>query len=91
MAMRAVSVTAAANHATAARLAGWSIREAAGTPAAATVRLRKAAVGGDIVAVIRLAASGAETVVFSDDFLSCEGGCFVEVVAGTVEGVLYAR
>lgn len=89
--MRAVPVTADANHVSASRLAGWSFRESAGTPAAATVRLRKAAVDGDIVAVIELAANGAATAVFADDEVSCEGGCYVEAVSGTVEGVLYAR
>ncbi len=89
--IQSVTITGGANHANVSRLTGWSIRESAGTPAAAAVNLRKAAVGGQIVATIELAANGSTTQVVNDGWIACEGGCYVEVVSGTVEGVLYYR
>lgn len=78
------------------RLAGWSIREAAGTAAAATVRIRhadgSAGATGQIVAEVELAADGSESFTYGDaTHLPADNndGFYVEVVNGTVEGVLF--
>lgn len=81
------TVTANANHADVERLVGWSFHENAGSPAAATVRLRNNAVGGQVVAVIELAANESTTVSLCHPLQVT--GTYVEVVAGSVAGVLY--
>jgi hypothetical protein len=71
------------------QLAGWSIREAAGTPAAALVRLRDGTVSGQILAEIALAASGEDTKTNVE--VNYAPDAFVKVVSGTVEGVVYTH
>ncbi|MFC8717782.1 hypothetical protein [Kitasatospora sp. NPDC057198] len=70
------------------RVVGWSVRETAG--AAAVVRLwdgRDA--GGQLLAAISLAASGAQTIMPTGGGINVSDALFVEVVSGAVEGVLY--
>lgn len=88
--MRTQSITANSNHSAVERLMGYSIRENAATPAPATVRLRRASATGDILAVLELAANESATLVFNE-FMYSEGGVYVEVVAGTIEGVLFYK
>lgn len=83
----AYTVTANANHPDVERLVGWSFREAAASPAAATVLLRNDALAGQVIAYIELPANGSETVTL--DHPMQVAGVYVEVVAGTVEGVLF--
>jgi hypothetical protein len=87
-----VDITSNAAHASVDLLGGWSVREAAVVGAQATVRFRRGAVGGQVLAVLELAANAAETVVLATP-IDGDGtnGVYVEVVAGTVEGVLYHR
>lgn len=83
----AVEVTGDSNHSGVQHLAGWSFRETAAS--AAEVRLRNGAVGGDILAVFNLPADGSvESTPLAP--IRAPSGVFVEVVGGTVEGVLYA-
>lgn len=86
----AVTITADTNHATVRNWNGFSIREAAGTPAQATVRFRDGAVGGDILGVLELAGDESASMTLTDD-LKAPSGIYVEVVSGTIEGVLYRR
>lgn len=81
------TVTSNANHADVERLTGWSFRESDASPAVATVRLRNNAVGGQVIAYIELPANGSQTVSLKHPVQVA--GVYVEVVAGTVEGVLY--
>ncbi len=81
-------ITPNANHADVTALKGFSIKEAAGTPAAATVTLRKATISGDILAEIELAADSSPMISFGDS-LASPGGVYVQVVTGTISGVLW--
>lgn len=84
------AITANSNHSAVTKLGGFTIRESAAIAAVATVRLRKAAVGGIILEVIELAANGSLTVSYGrGNYKEASGGTYVEVVAGTVEGSLF--
>lgn len=85
-----VDITPDSNHDNVTSFYGWSIRESAGTPAVATVNFRHGAVGGQILAVLELAASESATVAFGS-FTPTPDGVYVEEVAGTVSGVIYAQ
>lgn len=87
-AARAQSISSNANHANVQRLVGWSIKEAAGSPSVATVTLRNGAVGAQILFEIELAADEATNIVFPRS-IRTEDGVYVEVVTGTVSGVLF--
>ncbi len=68
---------------------GFSIREAAGSAADAAVNFRKVNGSGQIIGVLELAANESATLVLSKRKINAEGGVFVEVISGTVVGVLY--
>ena len=88
--MIAVDITGDSNHTQVTRFAGFSVRESAGSPAAAAVNFRDSAVGGQILAVLELGAD--ESASFNlDDVLPVDTGVYVEVVSGTISGVLYGR
>lgn len=70
-------------------LYGWSIRENAGTPAAAEALLRSGSAVGPIVGVIDLAANGSTTVWFGPQGLRVPDGIFVDAIAGSLEGAIY--
>jgi hypothetical protein len=63
---------------------GISVRETAG--AVASVRVRQGAITGAIVAAVSLPANGSFTEALGLAPINCDGGVYVEVVAGTVEG-----
>lgn len=88
--MLAITITADSNHTQIQRFSGFSIRESDGTPAAAAVNIRDSAVGGDILAVLELAANESATINL-DDAIPVDTGVYVEVVSGTISGVLYGR
>lgn len=83
-----VTISADSNHSTVGKFAGWSVRESAGSPAAATVRFRDTDASGQILAVLELPADGSDTTVLYPAVWP-DGGVYVEVVTGTVEGVIY--
>lgn len=79
MSVKTQVITGGTNHANVQNLRGWSLR---GT---VVVRLRKAAVDGDILATI-----DGDTHDLFPDSIDAEGGTYVEIVSGTLtEGVLY--
>lgn len=86
--MPAIDLTPDSNHPTVRRLAGFSIKEDAGTPAAATVNLRDSTVSGQILVALELAGDESAVGQFSKP-IPVEDGVYVEVVAGTISGVLY--
>lgn len=68
---------------------GYSIRENAGTPAAATVVIRDGDATGAILDVIELAGDGSAQAFYPGGIRA--SGIYVDVVAGAVEGsVRYA-
>ena len=74
------------------RLSGWSIWESAGSPAAAQVRFRDGTTsGGTIIGGTRLVASGSDGGPNMDEGIRFTTGIYMEVVAGSVEGVVYIR
>jgi hypothetical protein len=68
-------------------LKGWNFTETSGS-AGAHVRLRNGAVGGEIVASVKLGA-GQSAGENYDDPINVSGRVFVQIVTGAVEGALY--
>lgn len=73
------------------QLKGFSIQEAAGTPAAATAYLRDGSATGPILAAIKLAASESKVVWFGEDGVDYGSSLFLDRVSGTTEGCAYVR
>lgn len=88
-AVRVTATGAAADSDT--RLYGWSIAENAGSPAVATVSIYRgaAATAANKIATIELAANGSDSEWFGPQGIYCRDGIFVEVVAGSVEVMVY--
>lgn len=81
MSVQAQTISANTNHANVQNLRGWSIRG----DATLVVRLRRGAVGGQILATI----AGNSHELFPD-IIDAVAGTYVEVVTATfTEGVLY--
>lgn len=88
--MRPITITPDSNHTAAERFRGFSVRESAGTPAAAAVNFRKLSVGGQLLLVLELNGDESSTLVLGKDMMMpAEGGVYVEVVSGTVSGVIF--
>ena len=88
MALLQQLITVDTNHTAVQRLAGFSIHE--DSSAAAEVKLRIGAVGGDIIWFLALAADESASIIFPKAvFVSAAGGTYVEEVAGSVEGTLF--
>lgn len=83
--MNPTAITPDSNHSGVTRLQGFSIKEDAG--AAATIELRKAAIGGTVVFYLNLAANESVNAVFPES-ISFEGGVYVKELTGSVTGVL---
>jgi hypothetical protein len=87
-----VPVTVSANQviATGIRaLYGYSICESTGS-AAAKVRLRESSATGKMLAIVALASGASSTQYFPEQAPGVtSGSIYVEVVSGSVEGVLY--
>ncbi len=83
-------VEAAVAAATGLRLVGVSVRESAGTAAAATVRIMEGATvaAGTGIMTIELAANEERTIWLWPG-IECEGGLTIDVIAGTVDVYLY--
>jgi hypothetical protein len=88
--MTPATITANSNHATVERLSGFSIRENAGTPAVASLNLRKLSVSGQILFVLELAANESASIMIPEA-VSSEGGVYVQVIGGAIEGVLWTQ
>jgi hypothetical protein len=72
----------------AATLAGYSVRESAGSPLAATVILRNGtSAAGAAVAFIEIGADASQTVTLPA--IDCPNGIFVDRVAGTSEIAIF--
>jgi len=71
-------------------LVGWSFQETAGAAARAQV-LNGQDAKGSFAGFVSLAANGAVTDQASDEGVLCQGGVFLNVTAGSVQGVIYAR
>lgn len=92
---RPVTITANSDHSVS-NFAGFSIRESAGTAAPAAVNIRHADGAGTntgtIIHVIELAGDESKTVdLFAPIRATAADGVHVEVVTGSVEGVLHER
>lgn len=79
-------ITPDSNHASVDVLHGFSIQEDAG--ATADIELRKAVVGGQVLAYIKLTAGQSANMQYPN-LLNAEGGVYVKEVDGSVTGVLY--
>lgn len=91
-----VDITLDSNHTDVNLLGGFSIKESDGTPAVATVNLRKGVENedntGDLLMTIELAANESTLVEFVWPIPGDPTyGVFVEDVAGTTSGVLFKR
>jgi hypothetical protein len=86
--MEAADLTADSNHATLTRFVGFSVRESAGTAAAAAVNFRHGSVSGQILAVLELAANESATISLGGVFQTPDG-VYVQQVSGTVTGELW--
>ena len=83
--MAITTITGDSNHSGVERLKAFSLAETASSTAA--VRLRKASVSGTIVMRVNLAAD--ESVYYEfEEGKAFEGGVYVEVISGTIEGTL---
>jgi hypothetical protein len=72
-------------------LMGFSVREAAGTPAAAAMRLRAGSATGTILATVTLAAGESVRDWFGPNGITATGGVYFELVYGTITGGVQTR
>lgn len=70
-------------------LYGWSVRESAGSAAVATFLIRNGSASGDIVAAVELLADYSQTVSFAHP-VYVPDGIYIDRVAGTIEGSIFA-
>lgn len=85
--MNVTTITAGSNHPGVVNLRGWSLR----ATASAVVNLRAETDSGQILATLGVdntTPAGPLTIVLPEP-LPAEGGTYVEVVSGTIVGVLY--
>ena len=85
---RAYDITGDTNHADVTRFAGFAIRESDGTPAVGAVNFRLGSVSGQIVWPVELAANESAGIFFGG-MIASPDGVYVEVVSGTISGVLF--
>ncbi len=88
--MRPTDITEDSNHAGVEVLSGFSMRET-GAAAAVTVTFRKAAVGGQVLLEVNLAAGESATfIVPRGKEIPSEGGVYVQTTGtGVLTGVIY--
>ena len=85
--MQPQTITVDSNHTGVTRLCGFSIQE--DSSAAAVVEIRKGAIGGQVLFYLNLAADESATLVFPGAYITCEDGCYIKEVSGSVAGTLY--
>jgi hypothetical protein len=73
------------------RLMGFSVREAAGTPAKAAMRLRAGSATGAILATVTLAPEESVRDWFGPNGITATGGVYYELVSGTITGGVQTR
>lgn len=75
------------------RLMGYSVRESAGTPAAAEANIVEGSTGsgGDNVNHIELSGDGSDHAWFGPDGIEMQSGISVNVVSGTIDLVLFYK
>lgn len=75
------------------RLVGYSAKESAGIPAAATLVIKHGATGagGTAVAYINFAASGSTTVWLGDGGIACDSGISLDWLTGQLDVCLYYK
>jgi DNA uptake protein ComE-like DNA-binding protein len=72
-------------------LMGFSVREAAGTPAAAAMRLRAGTATGTILATVTLSAGESVRDWFGPSGIQAAGGVYLELLSGTITGGVQTR
>ncbi len=82
--LQPIDITANANHTGVTRFGGFSIRASA----AAFVRLRHGSSTGQVLYVLDLALNESAGTSFTGH-IDVPSGVYVQVVSGTIEGVLY--
>lgn len=87
----AADVEPAVAAATDLRLMGFACRESAGTPAVAAFNVIHGATvaGGSVVVPVELAANGSTSAWFGPQGIAVASGISIEVVAGTVDVILF--
>jgi class 3 adenylate cyclase len=70
---------------------GFSVREAAGTPAAAAMRLRAGTATGTILATVTLSAGESVRDWFGPSGIQAAGGVYLELLSGTITGGVQTR
>lgn len=75
------------------RLVGYSVRESAGSPAVATLRIVHGATvsGGDAVVLIELAANGSENQWFGESGIAMPNGISIDHITGTFDCTLFYK
>lgn len=73
------------------RLMGFSVREAAATPAKASMRLRAGGAAGAILATVTLAPEESIRDWFGPNGITATGGVYYELVSGTITGGVQTR
>jgi len=75
------------------RLMGYSSKESAGTPAAATFRIINGATGATAAPIVNVnhALSTSETAWFGPDGIACTAGLSIDWLTGQVDVVLFYK
>lgn len=81
-------ITGDSNHTAVTRFAGFSVRESAGSPAAAAVNFRRLNGSGQILWILELAANESAGIIFPG-YMDAADGVYVEVVSGTISGEIF--
>lgn len=73
------------------RILGWSVRESAGTPAVATLRIMRGATvaGGTTIAFVELAANASAQQWYGPQGIEAQAGLTIDHIAGEYDIVVY--
>jgi hypothetical protein len=74
-----------------AELCGWSLRETTGSAGASVDLYTGEGTNGELIASIAVASGGMSAVISSHHAIWARRGIFVNVVSGSVTGVVYYR
>lgn len=73
------------------RLCGWSLLETTGAASASALIRNGAGAANEIAAAVALAQGSSETIWLGDRGVRCDGGLFLDVLAGSLQGTLWVR